>query len=41
MKLYPVRKSPPTLAVDKEVAFLQNIGFILHLVGTRHIVLKH
>lgn len=41
MELYPVRKSPPTLAVDKEVAFLWNIGFILHLVGTRRIVSKH
>lgn len=40
MELYHVRKSPPSLAVDKEVAFLFNRGVILHLVGTREIVLK-
>lgn len=40
MELYHVRKSPPSLAVDKEVAFLFSRGVILHLVGTRKIVLK-
>lgn len=41
MELYRVRKSPPSLAGDKEVAFLFNRGVILHLVGTRQIVLKY
>lgn len=40
MELYHVRKSPPSLAVDKEVAFLFSRGVILHLVGTREVVLK-
>lgn len=41
MELYHVRKSPPSLAVDKEEAFLFTRGVILHLVPTRQIVLKY